>query len=84
MEYNEEAGKWEAVCDISIVGWGFKIVLDDASNSWRWMYADTDLDGTLSFAGSSDNIVPAAGGKYRIELNLSSFTAPTYTMTPVE
>ncbi|MGM9791313.1 MAG: DUF5111 domain-containing protein [Candidatus Cryptobacteroides sp.] len=83
MTFNLETGKWEAICDIANVGWGFKFVLDDGSDSWRWMYADTDLDGTLSIAGSNDNIVPAEG-KYRLELNLSSFTAPTYTMTPIE
>lgn len=82
--FNMETGKWEAVCDIANVGWGFKFVLGDAENGWRWMYADTDLDGTLSIAGNNDNIVPSEGGKFKIELSLSSFAAPTYTMTPVE
>lgn len=75
------------VADFTTMTWSetqvTKIAVTGDFNSWRWMYADTDLDGILSIAGSNDNIVPAEG-KYRIELNLSSFTAPTYTMTPVE
>lgn len=84
MTFNMESGKWEAICDITNVGWGFKFVLDDANNTWRWKYADTDLDGTLSIVGDPDNTVPAEGGKFRIELDLTDFASPTYTMTPVE
>lgn len=82
--FNMETGKWEAVCDITNIGWGFKFVLDDANGNWRWKYADTDLDGTLSIVGDSDNTVPAEGGRFKVELDLSSFTSPTYTMTPAE
>ncbi len=84
LTFNLESGKWEAVCDITTVGWGFKFVLDDESGTWRWKYADTDLDGKLSLVGDSDNTVPAQGGKFKIELDLSSFSEPSYTMTPVE
>jgi len=31
-----------------------------------------------------DNIMPARTGKYKIELDLSSFSAPAYTMTLME
>ena len=81
LTFNMETGKWEATCNITEIGYGFKFVLDDASNTWRWKYADTDLDGTLCIVGNNDNTVPAAAGTYRIELDLSDFTAPTYTMT---
>lgn len=82
--FNMETRKWEVVCDITNIGWGLKFVLDDASGNWRWKYADTDLDGTLSIVGDNDNTVPAAEGKYKIELDLSDFAAPTYTMTLIE
>ena len=84
LVFNMDTGKWEAVCDITTIGYGFKFVLDDAAGNWRWMYADTDLDGVLNICGSNDNIVPAAAGKYKIELDLSSFSSPRYTMTSVE
>lgn len=82
--FNMSTGRWEAECDINTIEYGFKFVLDDASNSWRWMYADVDLDGVLNICGSNDNIVPAATGRYKIELDLSNFASPTYTMTKLD
>jgi len=78
--FDMETGKWVIECDITNVGWGFKFVLGDESNAWRWMYADAELDGTLSVAGNNDNIVPSQGGRFRIELDLSDFASPVYTM----
>ena len=84
LTFNMSTGKWEAECDINTIGYGFKFVLDDEAGTWRWMYADADLDGVLNICGSNDNIVPSATGRYKIELDLSSFTSPTYTMTPLD
>ena len=82
LTFNMETGKWEAVCDISFIEWGIQFVLDDANGNWRWKYMDGDMDGILSMSG--DNIKPVQTGKYMIELDLSSFSAPTYTMTLIE
>ena len=84
LTFNMSTGKWEAECDINTIEYGFKFVLDDEAGTWRWMYADMDLDGVLNICGSNDNIVPSATGRYKIELDLSSFTSPTYTMTPLD
>lgn len=82
LTFNMETGKWEVECDITTIGWGIQIVLDDANATWRWKYMDGDMDGTLSMDGG--NIMPAQTGKYKIVLDLSSFSAPTYTMTLIE
>lgn len=79
--FNMESGKWEVECNISNVEWGIQIVLGDESNTWRWIYKDSEGDGILSLQG--DNYIPQVG-KYKIVLDLSNFTAPTYTMTPIE
>ena len=79
--FNMETGKWEIECNISNVEWGIQFVLGDESNTWRWIYKDSEGDGILSLQG--DNYIPQTG-KYKIVLDLSSFTAPTYTMTPIE
>jgi len=80
--FNMETGRWEVECDITFIEWGIQIVLDDAAGTWRWIYKDGDMDGVLSMDG--DNIMPARTGKYKIELDLSSFSAPAYTMTLME
>ena len=80
--FNMETGRWEVDCDITFIEWGIQIVLDDAAGTWRWIYKDGDMDGVLSMDG--DNIMPARTGKYKIELDLSSFSAPSYTMTLME
>ena len=82
LTFNMETGKWEVECDITTIGWGIQFVLDDANGAWRWKYMDGDMDGILSMEGG--NIMPAQTGKYKIELDLSSFSAPTYTMTLIE
>ena len=82
LTFNMETGKWEAECDITYIEWGIQFVLDDANGTWRWKYMDGDMDGTLSMDGG--NIMPAQPGKYKIELDLSSFSAPVYTMTLIE
>ena len=80
--FNMETGKWEVECDITYIEWGIQFVLDDANGAWRWKYMDGDMDGTLSMEGG--NIMPAQTGKYKIVLDLSSFSAPTYTMTLID
>lgn len=80
--FNMETGKWEVECDITCIEWGIQIVLDDFAGAWRWKYMDGDMDGILSMEGG--NIMPAQTGKYKIELDLSSFSAPAYTMTLIE
>lgn len=80
--FNMETGKWEVECDITYIEWGIQFVLDDANGAWRWKYMDGDMDGTLSMEGG--NIMPAQTGKYKIVLDLSSFSTPTYTMTLIE
>lgn len=82
LTFNMETGKWEAECDITYIEWGIQFVLDDANGTWRWKYMDGDMDGTLSMDGG--NIMPPQPGKYKIELDLSSFSAPVYTMTLIE
>ena len=79
--FNMETGKWEIECNIANVGWGIQFVLGDESNIWRWIYKDSEGDGILSLQG--DNYIPQVG-KYKIVLDLSNFTAPTYTMTLIE
>lgn len=79
--FNMETGKWEIECNISNVEWGIQFVLGDADNTWRWIYKDSEGDGILSLQG--DNYIPQTG-RYKIVLDLSDFTAPTYTMTLVE
>lgn len=79
--FNMETGKWEIECNIANVGWGIQFVLGDESNTWRWIYKDSEGDGILSLQG--DNYIPQVG-KYKIVLDLSNFTAPTYTMTLIE
>lgn len=79
--FNMETGKWEIECNISNVEWGIQFVLGDESNTWRWIYKDSEGDGILSLQG--DNYIPQTG-KYKIVLDLSNFTAPKYTMTPIE
>lgn len=79
--FNMETGKWEVECNISNVEYGIQFVLGDESNTWRWIYKDSEGDGILSLQG--DNYIPQTG-KYKIVLDLSNFTAPTYTMTPIE
>ena len=79
--FNMETGKWEIECNISNVEWGIQFVLGDESNTWRWIYKDSEGDGTLSLQG--DNYIPQVG-RYKIELDLSNFTEPTYTMTLIE
>lgn len=81
MQYDAETGKWTATCNISSIGYGFKFVLGDAANAWRWQYGDPDGDGVLQIAGNADNVVPASAGAYKIELDLNSFSAPAYTLT---
>ena len=80
--FNMETGKWEVECDITYIEWGIQFVLDDANGAWRWKYMDGDMDGTLSMEGG--NIMPAQTGKYKIVLDLTSFSAPTYTMTLID
>ena len=80
--FNMETGKWEVECDITYIEWGIQFVLDDVNGAWRWKYMDGDMDGTLSMEGG--NIMPAQTGKYKIVLDLSSFSAPTYTMTLID
>lgn len=82
LTFNMETGKWEAECDITYIEWGIQFVLDDANGTWRWKYMDGDMDGILSMDGG--NIMPPQPGKYKIELDLSSFSAPVYTMTLIE
>ena len=82
LTFKMETGKWEAECDITYIEWGIQFVLDDANGTWRWKYMDGDMDGILSMDGG--NIMPAQPGKYKIELDLSSFSAPVYTMTLIE
>lgn len=82
FSFNMETGKWEVECDITYIEWGIQFVLDDANGTWRWKYMDGDMDGTLSMEGG--NIMPAQTGKYKIVLDLSSFSIPTYTMTLIE
>lgn len=79
--FNMETGKWEVECNISNVEYGIQFVLGDESNTWRWIYKDSEGDGILSLQG--DNYIPQTG-KYKIVLDLSNFTSPTYTMTPIE
>lgn len=79
--FNMETGKWEIECNIANVEWGIQFVLGDESNTWRWIYKDSEGDGILSLQG--DNYIPQVG-KYKIVLDLSNFTAPTYTMTLIE
>lgn len=81
LVYDAATGKWTATCEIQVIEYGFKIVLGDAENAWRWQYGDPDGDGVLQVAGNNDNIVPAATGTYKIELELNSFAAPVYTLT---
>ena len=80
--FTMDTGKWEVECDITYIEWGIQFVLDDANGAWRWKYMDGDMDGTLSMEGG--NIMPAQTGKYKIVLDLSSFSTPTYTMTLIE
>ena len=79
--FNMETGKWEIECNIANVEWGIQFVLGDESNTWRWIYKDSEGDGILSLQG--DNYIPQVG-KYKIVLDLSNFTAPTYTMTLID
>ena len=81
MQYDAATGKWTATCNISTIGYGFKFVLGDAENAWRWSYGDPDGDGVLAIVGDTENVVPTTPGTYKIELDLSSFAAPTYTLT---
>lgn len=81
MQYDAQTGKWTATCDIPAIGYGFKFVLGDAANAWRWQYGDPDGDGVLQIAGNADNVIPSSAGTYKIELDLSSFSAPAYTLT---
>lgn len=84
MQYDAATGKWTATCDIAAIGYGFKFVLGDAEDAWRWQYADPDNDGVLAIAGNADNVVPQTTGVYKIELDLSSFSSPTYTLQKTE
>ena len=70
-------GKWTATCAIDPVGWGLQFVLGDDTDSWRWKYGDSDLDGTLVWG---ENIVPTETGTYTFNLDLTNFAAPSYTM----
>ncbi len=75
MTYNATTRKWEATCNVSNIQWGIKFVIDD----WAWEYGDSDNDGILTI--KSDGFKPAETGTYKFELDLSSFDAPTYTLT---
>ncbi|MGN0188011.1 MAG: DUF5111 domain-containing protein, partial [Candidatus Cryptobacteroides sp.] len=81
MTFDLASGKWVIECDVTFIEWGLKFTIGNADDYWKWTYADSDLDGVLNI--STDNIIPSSTGKYRFELVLSSFSAPTYTMTPI-
>lgn len=82
MTYDTATRKWVAECNIPDVGdacYGFHFVIGKDGSDWEWQFCDTDGDGVL---GKGDgNFKPSEAGNYRIELDLSSFDAPTYTVT---
>ena len=79
MTYDTSTRKWVATCEISKIEWGIKFVLEIADEDWKWQYGDPENDGTLSIG--KDGFKPSETGTYKIELDLSSFDAPTYTIT---
>jgi hypothetical protein len=54
-------------------------VLEVEDGDWKWQYGDPENDGTLEMG--KDGFKPAETGVYKIELDLSSYDAPTYTLT---
>jgi len=82
MTYDTTTRKWIVECNIPDVGdncYGFHFVIGKDGSDWEWQFCDTDGDGVLS--KGEGNFKPAEAGNYRIELDLSSFDAPTYTLT---
>lgn len=79
MTYDTATRKWTATCDINKIEWGIKFVLEIEDGDWKWQYGDPENDGTLTLG--KDGFKPSETGTYKIELDLSSFNAPTYTIT---
>ncbi len=79
MTYDVASRKWVATCDIDKIEWGIKFVLEFEDGDWKWQYGDPENDGVLELG--KDGFKPAETGVYKIELDLSSFNAPTYTLT---
>ena len=79
MTYDVESRKWVATCNIDKIEWGIKFVLEVEDGDWKWQYGDPENDGTLEMG--KDGFKPAETGVYKIELDLSSYDAPTYTLT---
>jgi starch-binding outer membrane protein SusE/F len=79
MTYDTATRKWTITCDINKIEWGIKFVLEIEDGDWKWQYGDPDNDGTLELG--KDGFKPAETGTYKIELDLSSFNAPTYKIT---
>ena len=79
MKYDVNTRKWTATCNISKIEWGIKFVLELEDGDWKWQYGDPENDGTLELG--KDGFKPSETGTYKIELDLSSFNAPVYTIT---
>lgn len=76
MSYDSEAKVWTAELNISEVGWGMQILIDDDwGNNLR-----SKENGMLGH-NEGDNIIPPGTGKYRLTINLFDMGNMTYTFT---
>ncbi len=82
MTYNSGTRKWEAVCKIGSAG-QVKFAFGDGENGWKWEYGDSDQDGVMKQGNGEYGIWIGPSGTYKFELDLSSFDAPTYTVTDI-
>ncbi len=79
MTYDTSTRKWTATCEINKIEWGIKFVLELEDGDWKWQYGDPENDGVLTLG--KDGFKPSETGTYKIELDLSSYDAPVYTIT---
>jgi len=74
MTYDATNKVWTATCDISKIGYGMKIILNQ---NWDFFYGSNDA-GVLTLGAA--NIIPASTGTKTVTMNLSNPEKYTYTI----
>ncbi len=74
MTYDATNKVWTAICDISKIGYGMKIILNQ---NWDFFYGSNDA-GILTLGAA--NIIPASTGTKTVTMDLSNPEKYTYTI----
>lgn len=73
MVYDSYSDTWKAIVTLKAGEMKFRF-----NNDWGLNYGDDGADGTLENGGAN---IPVTAGNYKIVLDFSNASAPTYTLT---